>query len=380
MNTLCALLYGNLGPYHIARLRALSPKLPDIIAMEIACEQKLYPWRPARDDMGFRHVTLFQKPFESVSAAEQKAAVTKALEAIRPSSVVVAGYFDPCMRAASKWARHNAIPCIMTTTTTAVDKRRFRLKEALKGFWCRKYYSALCLPGEKSVEYFTRLRYPSHLMWRCPNTVDNAFFESATREVTAEAERIRTRLQLPERYFLTVARLSPEKSLISLLKAFSDYRERGGNWDLVIVGSGPQEPELRGFARDRNLEAAHFVSWKQHYELPAYYALASCFVLPSISEPWGLVVNEAMACGLPVLVSRRCGCQPELARRGVNGFDFDPYNVDELTKLLLRCSGDEMDLVAMGKQSLKIIANYTPETWALSFKDCIFTCLAKATR
>src|SRR5208283_6181733 len=121
MTTLSAILYVNLGPYHIARLRALSATLSDIIAIEIACEQKLYPWRPARDDMGFRHVTLFQEPFESVAAAEQKTAVIRVMEETRPASMVVAGYSDPAMRAAAIWAKRNLIPCIMTTTTTAAD-------------------------------------------------------------------------------------------------------------------------------------------------------------------------------------------------------------------------------------------------------------------
>ena len=320
-------------------------------------------------------MTLFQKTFELVSASDQRAEVTKALDEIRPSSVVVAGYFDPCMRAAAIWAKRNDVPCIMITTTTAGDRWRFALKEVLKGYWCKKYYEALCLPGERSVEYFTGLAYPSHQIWRCPNVVDNAFFESAARHVTGDAASLQKQHQLPERYFLCVARLSPEKNLIGLLKAFANYRNSGGVWDLVIVGSGPEEKKLKSFARDHQLKGAHFVPWKQHHELPVYYALASSFVLPSLSEPWGLVVNEAMACGLPVLVSRRCGCVPELCWLGGNGFDFDPYDHCELKSLMLYMSGPKVDLAAMGRASRKIIADYTPEIWASNLKDCIRTVL-----
>lgn len=80
-----------------------------------------------------------------------------------------------------------------------------------------------------------------------------------------------------------------------------------------------------------------------------------------------------MACGLPVLVSRHCGCLPELCHRGINGFDFNPLKVEELAGLMLRVSGGEVDLEAMGAASRRLIANYSLETWIQALTDCIET-------
>ena len=76
--------------------------------------------------------------------------------------------------------------------------------------------------------------------------------------------------------------------------------------------------------------------FKQYDELPIYYGLAGAFIHASTTEQWGLVVNEAMAAGLPVIVSERCGCAPDLVENGRNGFTFDPYDVDALTHLMLK--------------------------------------------
>jgi glycosyltransferase involved in cell wall biosynthesis len=104
--------------------------------------------------------------------------------------------------------------------------------------------------------------------------------------------------------------------------------------------------------------------FKQPKDIANYFSNAICLILPSIYETWGLVVNEAMAAGLPVLVSRACGCAPDLVQEGINGFTFDPYDVDGLARLMVRMSSGEVDLQAMGRASRKIIADWTPEVFA----------------
>jgi SAM-dependent methyltransferase len=101
-------------------------------------------------------------------------------------------------------------------------------------------------------------------------------------------------------------------------------------------------------------------------DLPKYYGLASVFVLPSLIEPWGLVVNEAMACGLPILASRSSGCAYDLVHEGENGFRFDPRDPEALAGLMLRMSSGEVDLQAMGNASRRIISQWTPATFASS--------------
>ena len=89
--------------------------------------------------------------------------------------------------------------------------------------------------------------------------------------------------------------------------------------------------------------------WIQYEKLPIYYGLAKTFILPSTSEPWGLMVNEAMASGLPILISRQCGYITELCWRGINGYDFDPWNVAELAGLMKLVQSLEDDLTRMAE-------------------------------
>jgi glycosyltransferase involved in cell wall biosynthesis len=108
----------------------------------------------------------------------------------------------------------------------------------------------------------------------------------------------------------------------------------------------------------------HLPGFLQQEELLPYFAHANCFIHASIQEQWGLVVNEAMAAGLPVIVSNRCGCFEDLVIEGVNGFGFDPEDKQALTDLMLKMSSKEIDLVAMGEASLQHIQKYSPDYFA----------------
>ena len=111
--------------------------------------------------------------------------------------------------------------------------------------------------------------------------------------------------------------------------------------------------------------------FKQYEELPSYYAAAGAFIHASTTEQWGLVVNEAMASGLPVLVSNRCGCASDLVQDGVNGWTFDPTDEEQLAELMLKISSDEALRSEMGRKSQEIIANWGPERFASGIADAV---------
>jgi glycosyltransferase involved in cell wall biosynthesis len=371
---ICILCH-SIGPYHAARYRALAEFIgkTEIIILELASREKKYPWAETDRDHLPTIRTLFNVPLEQIPGREQAKAVGATLNDLQPHVVVSVGYSDPAMRTAARWARSNNAISIMTGATWRGDKKRYFPLEWAKGIWCRTHYDAIFASGTRHLEYFAGLGFPINRIWRGVGVVDNDFFANYAAAARAKSEFLKMQLGLPERYFLCCARLAPEKNIHRLIRAFAHYREQGGQWHLVLVGSGPQEEELRRLAASLAPGFVHFAGWKQYTELPYYYALASCLVLPSISEPWGLVVNEAMACGLPVLVSRKCGCLPELCWRGINGYDFDPYDENELAELLLRVSSGAVDLERMGKAGQQIIANLTPESFARTFVDMLET-------
>ena len=372
----CAVVYMNLGPYHIARLRALAEVLPDAHAIEVAGEQKLYPWRPSRDHLGFALTTLFaDRACEAVPARMQCEAVRASLARIDPAVVIVAGYREPVMRAAAGWARRRGRPVVLLFVSTHRDQPRQWWREMIKSRLIRKYTWVAAM-GEHAAQYAQRLGFPKEAIYRIGNVVDNQHFAGQSDSSRSNGALQRASLGLPDRYFVSVSRFSPEKNLHGLLDAFVAYRRRGGAWDLVLIGSGPQERQLREKA-GAGAEGIHFIGWKGHEDLPRYYAMASCLILPSISEMWGLVVNEAMACSLPVLVSENCGCVPELCRNGENGFSFNPRSTEDIVRAMLRISSNEELLYAFGQASRRIVSSFTPQTWAAGLRDCVTAALHK---
>jgi glycosyltransferase involved in cell wall biosynthesis len=120
----------------------------------------------------------------------------------------------------------------------------------------------------------------------------------------------------------------------------------------------------------------HLVGAKPYQDLPTYYGLASAFIHVSTTEQWGLVVNEAMASGLPVLVSNRCGCAQDLVQEGINGFTFDPYNLDDIAQKMLQLSTFDSQLSALGRASEEIIARWSPRRFAEGLSQAIEVALA----
>jgi len=130
------------------------------------------------------------------------------------------------------------------------------------------------------------------------------------------------------------------------------------------VGDGPRRTALEAQVARLDLGGhVRFPGFCQYDELPAYYGLADALVLASTHEQWGLVVNEAMAAGLPVLVSERCGCAPDLVVEGETGYTFDPYDEAAIADAVGRLPEDEVRR-QMGASSRERIQAWTPATFA----------------
>jgi glycosyltransferase involved in cell wall biosynthesis len=141
-----------------------------------------------------------------------------------------------------------------------------------------------------------------------------------------------------------------------------------------LLGDGHLRETLNSQLSTLNLhDHVLLPGFKQYDELPAYYALASAFIHASTVEQWGLVVNEAMASGLPVLVSNRCGCAQDLVQEGVNGFTFDPRDIEQLANLILRVSDLRFPISDFGTASQRIIAAWGPERFANGLRDAVAT-------
>jgi glycosyltransferase involved in cell wall biosynthesis len=216
------------------------------------------------------------------------------------------------------------------------------------------------------------LGIPKKLIRKGYDAVDNDYFSSNSLRARGEDAQLRAQHGLPERYILCVSRLVPRKNIRTLLKAYAESREEGVQ--LVVIGYGPEKQSLDQFAASLNISSSvKFIESVANSAMPLYYALAETFVLLSLQDQWGLAVNEALACGLPVIVSERCGCVDEIVRDGDNGFIVDPTNVPQIANRLNRIIKDSGLRASMGANSREVISEYGLPLFASNFIDL---CLA----
>jgi 1,2-diacylglycerol 3-alpha-glucosyltransferase len=361
-----AILFDRLGPYHVARIAAARALYP-IIAIEFGAQTSVYAWERVDAAGRFeRHAVIRDGLPEHASSARFAYELWSILDQTRPSVLAVPGWAHRGCLVAIAWARLHGAPVIMMSDSQRDDFARTGWREAVKKavvYTCRAGF----VGGERHAEYLRELGMPAELIVEGYDVVDNEHFARGASAARAEAASLRALLDLPARYFLSSARFLPKKNLDGLLRAFAAYRGRNTEpVHLVVLGDGPLKPELLALVDELQLQPyVHFPGFRQYDELPRYYALAEAFVHASSTEQWGLVVNEAMAAGLPVLVSRSCGCAPELVLEGENGHTFAPDDQQRLACLLAELSASPEDRARMGHRSTEIIRGFSPQTFAL---------------
>jgi glycosyltransferase involved in cell wall biosynthesis len=380
-----AIIWANYGPYHCARacaaVRLASEQGAGVLCVQIAGREDLYPWeRPGqRDQLQIR--TLFaDRTYETLGNAEARREIIWLLEQERPECVAVAGYTVGWQQGALAWARRSRRAAILMSASKWDDARRVWWKEWLKGRIVRRFGAAL-VGGAPQVDYLVRLGMPRERVFVGYDVVDNDYFQREADAVRKTAAEVRARYGLPESYFLFVGRFDPVKNLSRLMDVYAAYKRLAEKpWDLVLCGSGEEEPAIRQRVELLGLESVRFMGFRQISELPSFYGLASAFVAASTKDTWNLTVNEAMAGGLPVLVSRACGCAQDLVKDGVNGFTFDPYDVEGLARLMARMSSGERDLAAMGRASRETISQWSPQLFAENLLKAATVAIDRAKR
>ena len=247
--------------------------------------------------------------------------LTRALARQRPDAILCGGYNYVASWQAALWARKRRIPFLLWIESTAFDQRKKRaLVEGLK----RKFFglcSGFVVPGRSSADYLREFDVPDSKIFRAPNAVDNALFSEGSKEARGDAANVRTRLELPDRYFLYVGRLVEAKGVFELLDAYAKLEESLRSIiGLVFVGDGKARSQLESRAATIVPGKIRFVGFVQKEQLPAYYALCDALIFPTHSDPWGLVVNEAMASGSAIVTTDVAGCAADLVENGSNGF------------------------------------------------------------
>lgn len=271
--------------------------------------------------------------------------VLRELRRFRPDVVAVGGWHQPAFWIALAYSRLRRIPLLVWVESTAREPRSgSRLSELAKRLLIRGA-SGFFVPGRAAAEYVRGFGVPEERIALAPNAVDETHFVRASVDRRGRAGCT----------FLYVGRLDPEKCVDVLLRAFEHVPG-----ELVIAGSGSEEERLRSLASGR----VRFLGPLGRDELVDWYAQADVFVLPSCSEPWGMVLNEAAAAGLPIVATEDAGAAHDLVEHGVNGFRVPSRDSEALADALGRLAEGETFRIEAGARSRELSRPYTPEAWA----------------
>ena len=365
-----ALHWPSLGPYHFARLKAVQETAPngtEVIAIGTAGTVEGRPWDHRAT--GIQTHTIFpDRIYHELRRHEVDQRVSRTLDELRPDAMAIAGYGMSDSRSALRWCTRNQTLRILMSETKRDDSARTWWRELVKRPYVARFDAAIC-GGTPHARYLEELGMERRRIFDKYDVVDNQFFADSVARLRGAAQTHLPGLESDQPFFLVVSRLIPRKNVDRLISAYATYRQRRATgWRLVVLGIGGELDRLVERVRSERIPDVTFAGFHQLNELVVYYSRAATFVHPALQEQWGLVVNEAMACSLPVLVSRTVGCAYDLVQDGRNGFLFDPNSVESIADVLHRMSSlPEPARKTMGDASGAIISDWTPRHFAENF-------------
>jgi len=236
--------------------------------------------------------------------------------------------------------------------------------------WRRRLLKKLFLPlffklidgfmaiGKLNREYYEHYGASKDKLYLAPYAVDNEWFFAQKDLYLPQKQKLKEELGIPPegKVILYAAKFLKRKRPMDLIRAFE--RLNLPDVFLVMVGDGEERAACEDYVKTRKLQGVYFVGFKNQSELPKFYAIADVFVLPSEDEPWGLVLNEAMCFGLPVIATDQVGAAYDLIRHGENGFVYPVGDIESLSAYLERILKDDELRAKMGKVSLDIIGKW----------------------
>jgi 1,2-diacylglycerol 3-alpha-glucosyltransferase len=370
-----------IAPYRIPVFNAIAAMAGvDLHVIFLAeTDRTLRQWRVYADEIRFSYEVL---PSWRWRAGTHSLLVNRgllsALDAAAPQTVLCGGYNYPASWESLWWARRRNLRFVLWTESNERDKRSGRGSVE----WLKRYFVSSChafvVPGKSSFAYLRTLGASDQLIFTAPNAVDNDFFATQAEKTRNSESEFRARLKLPQRFILSVGRLVAEKGVFDLLEAYAKLESRvRSEVGLVFAGDGVSKKELEEQAKRITPGTVCFPGFAQREDLAGYYALAEFLVLPTHSDPWGLVVNEAMACGLPIIVSSVAGCVADLVEDGWNGYVVPPRDMEKLS-VAINSLVLQPDLKReMSAHSLERIRDYSPEACARGLAAAAITARAE---
>lgn len=290
----------------------------------------------------------------------------------RPNIVVAEGFFKWSTAAVAARITHR-IPLVFCYERTAHTERNAQSYRMLYRKLAVSLADGVCCNGRLCAEYVQRLGMPERLITTGHMAADTIGLKLQLEKFgTGENIRESLRMEKTSLLFLYVGQLIPRKGLREFLKGWAIFeRSSASRCRLAIIGDGSQRKELDGVIQDMKLSRVSIVGLVDYDRIGSWYAAADVLVMPTLEDNWSLVVPEAMACGLPIACSKYNGCWPELVHPGRNGWIFDPLEPTDVLHILTSVIESRARLKEMGRESLSIVADFSPEKAATAiYRAC----------
>lgn len=346
-----ALVWTQFAPYHIDRCEAVGERMTgrmDVLAVEVATSSHCYAWAPSGGVERARKITLFPDAvYEDIGMWRRLRAMWRTLRGCRAVFMGIP-YSGHDVIVLSWLLRLVGVRVFMMSDSKFDDMHRNVWFELVKSLLLSAYRGAL-VAGRRQVAYLHFLRFRQRPVLMGYDVVSG----DRLRGLAARARAARP-LRWEERDFLFVGRFVAKKRLLPLIEAYAAYVAQAGEGArrLVLAGSGPEEPAMRARIAELGLEdRVVFTGFLQEEAVAAAMDRALALLLVSIEEQWGLVVNEAVSLGLPVIVSAQAGASDLLARNLVNGYVVQPGDHEGLAAALQAMAWDEPRWNAKAEQS-----------------------------
>lgn len=330
------ILYTEIMPYNIVVIRALVKKRCRVHVVFQDMNKKT-PYLPPV----LEGVTYYNR-----SAFCDSDHLFRLVKKVEPDLVWTAGWIDPLYNEVARMIRKKlSLPVVASSDTQWCGGKQW-YNVLTSGFRQRRWFSHLFVAGEWQVKYARKLGFRPNQILMHNLSADVGLF--------SQIDINSREMKYPKR-LLYIGRFAPEKGLVCLLKAWQSVPDRKG-WQLTLVGNGPEREKLTGYP---DVEILDFMDQQDLLEVMEH---SGAFILPSVFEPWALVIHEAACAGLPILASNCCGAVASFVREGENGYLFLPGNIHSI-----RCSIEKLlmqpvvDWLQMGRNSRKLGMQIAPE-------------------
>jgi glycosyltransferase involved in cell wall biosynthesis len=294
--------------------------------------------------------------------AKSAAAMLVELARSRPQVIICGGYDSLAAWVCFLWSKLFRRRLVLWLESTARDARQPGwLKTNLKRLFVRQA-DAIAAAGKATVEYVKGLGASEERIFLAPMSTDTRFFAREAAKV--HRDEVKQALGYPPRLILYSGRLDAKKGVFVLLEAFARIQQEMPEAGLLIAGHGPERAKMEDFCRRGGLRHVYFLGARQYRQMPAVYALADVLALPTFSDTWGMVINEAFACGVPAVVSAVAGACDDLIVNGETGFAVPPGDPVRLAERLLAILHHPDLHRRMSTNCRALIQEFSPEACA----------------